>query len=67
MQSGKLNTGSRIQTFLRCFALSFDFALSSQNLPMEALQELSMMKLLLKKKKSDCVVDSKLSTSLKLT
>lgn len=51
MQSGKLNTGSRIQTFLRCFALSFDFALSSQNLPMEALQELSMMKLLLKKKK----------------
>ena len=50
MQSGKLNTGSRIQTFLRCFALSFDFALSSQNLPMEALQELSMMKLLLKKK-----------------
>lgn len=66
MQSGKLNTGSRIQTFLRCFALSFDFALSSQNLPMEALQELSMMKLLLKKK-SDCVVDSKLSTSLKLT
>lgn len=50
MQSDKLNTGSRIQTFLRCFALSFDFALSSQNLPMEALQELSMMKLLLKKK-----------------
>ena len=66
MQSGELNTGSRIQTFLRCFALSFDFVLSSQNLPMEALQELSMMKLLLKKK-SDCVVDSKLSTSLKLT
>ena len=66
MQSGKLNTGSRIQTFLRCFGLSFDFALSSQNLPMEALEELSMMKMLLKKK-SDCVVDSKLSTSLKIT
>ena len=37
MQRGKLNTGSRIQSFLRCFAFTFDFALSLQNMPIEAL------------------------------